>query len=144
MTTRGRENFRTGKEQHMKRQKVEVTNNWGAAIGYSRAVRAGNTIVVSGTSASGPNGALHPGDAEGQTMVILERIGAALRQLDASIGDVVETRIFLRNMGDWEAVGRAHGTVFADIRPATTMVQAGALIDDSLLVEIAATAILAS
>lgn len=128
----------------MKRQRVEVTNNWGAAIGYSRAVRAGNTIVVSGTSASGSNGTLHPGDAERQAMVILERIGAALRQLDASIEDVVETRIFLRDMKDWEAVGRAHGAVFGDIRPATTMVQAGALIDDSLLVEIAATAILAS
>ncbi|UCI32056.1 RidA family protein [Mesorhizobium sp. B4-1-4] len=128
----------------MKRQKVDVINNWGAAIGYSRAVRAGNIIVVSGTSASAPDGVLHPGDAEGQTIVVLERIGAALRQLDASIEDVVETRIFLRNMKDWEAVGRAHGAVFGDIRPATTMVQAGALIDDSLLVEIAATAILAS
>ncbi|WP_031248290.1 RidA family protein [Mesorhizobium sp. LNHC229A00] len=128
----------------MKRQKVTVTNKWGAAIGYSRAVRAGNIIVVSGTSASGPDGALHPGDAERQTIVVLERIGAALRELNASIEDVVETRIFLRNMSDWEAVAKAHGSVFGDIRPATTMVQAGALIDDGLLVEIAATAILAS
>ncbi|TIP27785.1 MAG: RidA family protein [Mesorhizobium sp.] len=126
----------------MKRHKVDVTNSWGAAIGYSRAVRAGNIIVVSGTSASAPDGVLHPGDAEGQAIVALERIGAALRELHASIDDVIETRIFLRNMNDWEAVGRAHGTVFGDIRPATTMVQAGALIDDSLLVEIAATAII--
>ena len=127
----------------MKRAKVDVNNRWGAAIGYSRAVRAGNIIIVSGTSASGPEGALHPGDAERQTIVVLERIGAALRELDASIEEVIETRIFLRNMNDWEAVGRAHGAIFGDIRPATTMVQAGALIDDSLLVEIAATAILA-
>ncbi|MET3581495.1 enamine deaminase RidA (YjgF/YER057c/UK114 family) [Mesorhizobium robiniae] len=126
----------------MKRQKVDVTNKWGAAIGYSRAVRAGNVIVVSGTSASGPDGALHPGDAERQTIVVLERIDAALRELGASIDDVVETRIFLRDMNDWEAVGRAHGAIFGDIRPATTMVQAGALIDENLLVEIAATAIL--
>lgn len=128
----------------MKRASVDVNNKWGAAIGYSRAVRAGNIIVVSGTSASGPDGALHPGDAEQQTIVVLERIGAALRELDASIDDIVETRIFLRDMNDWEAVGRAHGSVFGHIRPATTMVQAGALIDDGLLVEIAATAILAS
>ena len=127
----------------MKKAKVDVKNSWGAAIGYSRAVRAGNIIVVSGTSASGPDGTLHPGDAERQTHVVLERIGAALRELDASMDDVVETRIFLRNMSDWEAVGRAHGAIFGDIRPATTMVQAGALIDDSLLVEIAATAVLA-
>ncbi|MER8828710.1 RidA family protein [Mesorhizobium sp. M0938] len=126
----------------MKRQKVDVNNKWGAAIGYSRAVRAGNVIVVSGTSASGPDGALHPGDSEKQTIVVLERIDAALRELGASIGDVVETRIFLRDMNDWEAVGRAHGAIFGDIRPATTMVQAGALIDENLLVEIAATAIL--
>lgn len=128
----------------MTRAKVDVNNKWGAAIGYSRAVRAGNIIVVSGTSASGPDGALHPGNAGKQTIVILERIDAALRQLDASIADVIETRIFLRNMKDWEAVGAAHGAVFGDIRPATTMVQAGALIEDGLLVEIAATAIIAS
>lgn len=123
------------------RQKVDVANQWGAAIGYSRAVRAGSTIVVSGTSASGPDGALHPGDAEGQTRVILERIGEALTEVGASLGDVIETRVFLKRMADWEAVGRAHGAIFADTRPATTLLQAGALISDDLLVEIAATAI---
>ncbi|MER8900021.1 RidA family protein [Mesorhizobium sp. M0676] len=116
----------------------------GSGIGYSRAVRAGNIIVISGTSASGPDGILHPGDAEQQTIVVLERIGAALRELDASIDNVVDKHIFLRNMSDWEAAGRAHGSVFGEIRPATTMIQAGALIDDGLLVEIAASAILAS
>ncbi|NGO53715.1 RidA family protein [Allomesorhizobium camelthorni] len=127
----------------MTRAKIPVNNSWGEAIGYSRAIRAGNIIIVSGTTATGPDGSLHPGDAEGQTIEILDRIGAVLRELDASIDDVVETRIFLRNMSDWEAVGKAHGAVFGKIRPSTTMVQAGALIDDSLLVEIAATAILA-
>jgi len=113
------------------RQKVDIANQWGAAIGYSRAVRAGNTIVVSGTS----------GDAEGQTRVILERIGEALTEVGASLEDVIETRVFLKRMADWEAVGRAHGAIFADTRPATTLLQAGALISDDLLVEIAATAI---
>lgn len=123
----------------MKRQ-VEVTNAWGAAIGYSRAVRAGNLIAVSGTSASGPDGALFPGDAEGQTREVLARIAAALAELGATPEDVIETRIFLRRIEDWPAVGRAHGAVFRDIRPATTLLQAGALIADDLLVEIAATA----
>lgn len=122
------------------RQKVEVTNEWGEKIGYSRAVRAGNMIVVSGTSASGPDGALCPGDPEGQTLEVLSRIGAALEELGGSLSDVIETRVFLANMSDWEAVGRAHGTVFKDIRPATTLLQAGALIAPDLLVEIAATA----
>lgn len=120
--------------------RVDVTNAWGAAIGYSRAVRAGNLVIVSGTSASGPDGVLHPGDAAAQTRVVLARIEAALDELGASLDDVVETRIFLRDMSDWEAVGRVHGSVFAEVRPATTMVQAGALIDEALLVEIAATA----
>lgn len=123
------------------RQTVEVTNAWGAAIGYSRAVRVGNFIVVSGTSASGPDGALHPGDAEAQTREVLARIGSALEELGAALGDVVETRVFLKRMEDWQAVGRAHGAVFGDIRPATTLLQAGALIAEDLLVEIAATAV---
>lgn len=123
------------------RQRVEVANQWGAAIGYSRAVRAGNIVVVSGTTASGSDGALHPGDAEAQARVALDRIEAALVEVGASLTDVVETRVFLKRMADWEAVGRAHGAVFAETRPATTLLQAGALISDDLLVEIAATAV---
>lgn len=126
------------------RQQVEVTGPWGAAIGYSRAVRAGNLVVVSGTAASGPDGAMYPGDAEAQTREVLSRIGAALTEVGASLADVIETRVFLKRMEDWDAVGRAHGAVFGDIRPATTLLQAGALIADDLLVEIAATAVIDS
>jgi len=125
------------------RRQVEVTNAWGAAIGYSRAVRHGNMIVVSGTAASGPEGAMYPGDPEAQTREVLARIGAALHELGGSLADVIETRVFLTRMSDWEAVGRAHGAVFRDIRPATTLLQAGALIAEDLLVEIAATAVVA-
>lgn len=125
----------------MIRNRVEVTNKWGGLIGYSRAVRAGDQIFVSGTAALGPDGALYPGDALKQTEVILARIGEALAAVGAGLTDVVETRIFLRDMADWEAVGKAHGAVFAGVRPATTMVQAGALIDPDLLVEIAVTAV---
>jgi enamine deaminase RidA (YjgF/YER057c/UK114 family) len=124
-------------------QRVEVGSAWGKAIGYSRAVRAGNMIVVSGTSASAPDGSmLHPGDAESQTRVVLERIVGALNELSAGPEHVIETRIFLKRMEDWEKVGRVHGEIFGAIRPATTMVQAGALIHDEMLVEIAATAVL--
>lgn len=126
------------------RQRVEITNKWGAAIGYSRAVRAGNLIIVSGTTASGEDGTLHPDDAEQQTYVVLERIGVALAKLGADLADVIETRVFVKRMADWEAIGKAHGEVFAEHRPATTMLQAGALISDDLLVEIAATAIVES
>lgn len=125
----------------MQKQKVEVTNQWGATIGYSRAVRVGNFIIVSGTAASGPDGALHRGNAQKQTEIVFERIGEALAEVGAELSDVIETRIFLRNMSDWEPVGRVHGQVFGDVRPATTMVQAGALISDDLLVEIAVTAV---
>jgi enamine deaminase RidA (YjgF/YER057c/UK114 family) len=123
------------------KQRVDVGSEWGAKIGYSRAARAGNFLVVSGTSAGGPSGVLHKGDAEKQAEIVLGRIGDALRELGASLDDVIETRIFLRDMKDWEAIGKAHARAFAVARPATTMVQAGALIDPDMLVEIAATAI---
>ncbi len=128
----------------MKRQKVEVTSSWGEAIGYSRAVRAGDLIFVSGTTASGPDGkALHPGDAGAQAAEILQRIAAALKELGAGPEHVVETRIYLADMTTWEAVGRAHGAMFKDIRPATVILEVSRLISPDLLVEIAATASLA-
>jgi enamine deaminase RidA (YjgF/YER057c/UK114 family) len=125
------------------RNSVPTANPWGDIVGYSRAVRVGGLIVVSGTTASGPEGeALHPGEPEAQTRLILERIGAALVKLGGSIKDVVETRIYLRDIDQWEAVGRVHGEVFADIRPATTMVEVSRLMSPDLLVEISATAVI--
>lgn len=129
----------------MNRRKVAIASSWGEAIGYSRAVRAGELIFVSGTTASGADGrALHPGDAEGQARVVLERILAALAELGAGPEHVVETRIYLTDIGLWQEVGRAHGAVFAALRPATTMVAVGSLIAPDLLVEISAIASLAA
>jgi enamine deaminase RidA (YjgF/YER057c/UK114 family) len=129
----------------MATQKVEVTSSWGEAIGYSRAVRAGDLIFVSGTTASGPDGkALHPGDAGAQAAVALERIAAALKELGAGPQHVVETRIYLADISTWEAVGRAHGAMFKDARPATVILEVSKLIAPDLMVEIAATASLAA
>jgi enamine deaminase RidA (YjgF/YER057c/UK114 family) len=129
----------------MATQKVEVTSSWGEAIGYSRAVRTGDLIFVSGTTASGPDGkALHPGDAGAQAAEILQRIAAALKELGAGPQHVVETRIYLADMTTWEAVGRAHGAMFKDARPATVILEVSRLIAPDLMVEIAATASLAA
>jgi enamine deaminase RidA (YjgF/YER057c/UK114 family) len=124
------------------RNSVPTANPWGDIVGYSRAVRVANMIFVSGTTASGPEGqALHPADPAAQTQLILERIEAALAKLGGSLKDVVETRIYVCDIGQWDAIGRAHGAVFADIRPATTMVEVSRLISPDLLVEISATAV---
>ena len=124
------------------RNSVPTGNPWGDIVGYSRAVRVGNHVHVSGTTASGPEGeALHPGDPGAQTRLILERIEAALTKLGASLKDVVETRIYVRDITQWEAVGRVHGEVFADIRPATAMLEVSGLIAPDFLVEITAVAI---
>jgi enamine deaminase RidA (YjgF/YER057c/UK114 family) len=124
---------------------VPAGNVFGDIIGYSRAVRSGNLIFVSGTTAAGTDGqALHPGDAGAQTMLILERIEAALGKFGGSLKDVVETRIYVCDIDQWEAVGRAHGKVFGSIRPAATMVEIRRLIAPGLVVEISATAVLAT
>jgi len=129
----------------MSRRQVPIASAWATTIGYSRAVRAGDLVVVSGTTASGPDGqALHPGDAGKQAEVILERIVAALAELGAGPKHVIETRIYLTDMTTWQDVGRAHGAVFADVRPATTIVQVGPLISPDLMVEISATASLSN
>lgn len=126
------------------RRRVPVTSPLGAAIGYSRAVRAGDLVFVSGTTASGPDGtALHPGDGFAQATLVLQRIGDALRGLDATLEDVVESRIYLIDIAQFAAVGRAHGAAFAAIRPATTMVEIGPLLAPGLVVEISAMASLA-
>jgi enamine deaminase RidA (YjgF/YER057c/UK114 family) len=124
------------------RASVPTGNPWGDLVGYSRAIRTGNLIFVSGTTAAGEDGrALYPGDPGRQTSAILARIEAALTQLGASLNDVVETRIYVCDMDQWEAVGRAHGAVFGTIRPASTLVEVSRLIASDLVVEISATAV---
>jgi enamine deaminase RidA (YjgF/YER057c/UK114 family) len=114
-------------------------------IGYSRAVRVGNIIHVSGTTSAAPGGSvLHPGDAGAQTREILRRIAAALEQAGASLADVVRTRIYTTDISQWEAIGGAHGEAFAAIRPAATMVEVPRLIHPQMLVEIEAEAITAT
>jgi enamine deaminase RidA (YjgF/YER057c/UK114 family) len=129
----------------MGRAFVAIVSKWSESIGYSRAVRAGELIFVSGTTARGTDGkALCPGDAGGQAAVILDRIVAALKELGAVPEQVVEARIYLTDMSSWQDVGRAHGAVFGNTRPATTIVQVGPLISPDLLVEISAVASLSA
>ena len=126
----------------MLRRQVPAGAVWGSAVGYSRAVRAGNMIFVSGTAAAGPDGkAVAPGDAYAQARDVLTRIERAIVDLGGTMRDVVETRIFVTDISRWPEVGRAHAEVFRDTRPATSMLQVSGLIDPSLLVEIEAVAI---
>ncbi len=121
----------------MKRQLISSGAPWEATVGYSRAVKVGNHIYVAGTTAADEQGnTVSPGDAYAQTKYIFEKIGRALDAAGASFENVVRTRMFVTDISQWEAVGRAHGEIFGNIRPAATMVEVSRLIGHGMLVEV--------
>lgn len=124
------------------RQRVSSGTEWEEVVGFSRALRVGNAVYVSGTTATDPQGqVVGAGDVAQQTEYIIQKIAAALEAAGARLSDVVRTRIYVLNADDWEAVGRVHGRYFAAVRPANTLVEVSRLVGDEYLVEIEADAV---